>query len=201
MILREWSNPTYGVTMQLFFASAFMLGIFSGENQVTQALRPAIVRLSAAGAICLFTGLVAVGQGRLLVGSSPAITGGFVTPDHRSIWQAVKRLTPPDALIFTDQTGLKRTVAMGWNAYAGTAARQVYIAGWDHSFIFRTNEAALKIRLAENSAILAGEKTPQDLPLSKNYSSYFAVVSKRQSVPGNFSKMFANGQFVLYQIN
>jgi len=200
MILREWSTPVYGAAIQLFFASAFMLGLYATGNAIAQTLRPSIARLSAVGAVYLCVGLVAVGQGRLLVGNWP--TEGILTPEHRSIWQSVERLTPPDALIFTDQTGLAPGLTKGWNNYAGTVGRQVYIAGWYQSRLFRTDEAALKVRLNNNAAILDHKKTPEDLSLSKKYSSYFAVISKNSKYKvKNFSEIFSNSRFVLYKIN
>ena len=64
--------------------------------------------------LCL--GLVAVGRGHLIPESG--WQAGVLTPQVRQIWLAVKERTPPDALIFTDQTGIEPTLLGSWNTYA-----------------------------------------------------------------------------------
>jgi hypothetical protein len=158
---------------------------------------PGMGRTAAAAALLLCLGLVAVGRGYLIVTSG--WQPGVLTPQVRQIWLAVKQRTPPDALIFTDQTGIEPTLLGSWNTYAFIGARQIFVSNLYMNAVTRSNrELALDV-LRENDAVLNG-KSPAQLALRGRYSGYFAVVSRARLVPIQWVKLFENEQYALYGI-
>jgi hypothetical protein len=158
---------------------------------------PGTGRTAAAAALVLCLGLVAVGRGYLIVTSG--WQPGVLTPQVRQIWLAVKQRTPPDALIFTDQTGIEPTLLGSWNTYAFIGARQIFVSNLYMNGDTRNNrELALDV-LRENDAVLNG-KSPAQLALRGRYSGYFAVVSRARPVPVQWVKLFENEQYALYGI-
>jgi hypothetical protein len=154
-------------------------------------------RAAAATLLCL--GLVAVGRGYLILDSG--WQPGVLTPQVRQIWLAVKERTPPDALVFTDQTGIEPTLLKGWNTYAFIGARQIFVSNLYLNPATRLDhERALEV-LRQNDAVLQGDSLPNQLPLRASYSSYFAVVSRARVVPAAWVKIFEDEQFVLYRIS
>jgi hypothetical protein len=75
-------------------------------------------RAATAAAVLLCLGLIGAGRGYLVLDSGWRQGAPELTPQVRQIWLAVKERTPPDALIFTDQTGVEPTLLGGWNTYA-----------------------------------------------------------------------------------
>jgi hypothetical protein len=155
-------------------------------------------RAAAAVLVLLCFGLVAVARGYLILSSSPL--PGVLTPQVRQIWLAVRDRTPPDALIFTDQTGLEPTPLGGWNTYAFIGARQIFLSNLYVNPTTRQNRQLAIEVLRENDAILNGLSLPGQLKLRDRYSSYFAVVSRVRTVPAGWDKIFENEQFSLYRM-
>jgi hypothetical protein len=154
-------------------------------------------RMAAAAALVLCLGLVAVGRGYLIVTSG--WQPGVLTPEVRQIWLAVKQRTQPDALIFTDQTGIEPTLLGSWNTYAFIGARQIFVSNLYMNAVTRNHrELALDV-LRENDAVLNG-KSPAHLSLRGRYSGYFAIVSRARLVPVQWVKLFENEQYALYGI-
>jgi hypothetical protein len=158
---------------------------------------PGTGRTAAAAALVLCVGLVAVGRGYLIVASG--WQPGVLTPQVRQIWLAVKQRTPPDALIFTDQTGIEPTLLGGWNTYAFIGARQIFVSNLYINIATRNDRALALDVLRENDAVLNG-KSPAHLALRGRYSGYFAVVSRSRPVPVQWVKLFENEQYALYGI-
>jgi hypothetical protein len=158
---------------------------------------PGTGRAAAAAALLLCLGLVAVGRGYLIVTSG--WEPGVLTPQVRQIWLAVKQRTPPDALIFTDQTGIEPTLLGGWNTYAFIGARQIFVSNLYINAATRNDRALALDVLRENDAVLNG-KSPAHLVLRGRYSGYFAVVSRARLVPVQWVKLFENEQYALYGI-
>jgi hypothetical protein len=159
---------------------------------------PGTGRAAAAAALVLCLGLVAVGRGYLIVTSG--WESGVLTPQVRQIWLAVKARTPPDALIFTDQTGIEPSLLGSWNTYAFIGARQIFVSNLYINGVTRNNrELALDV-LRENDAVLNGKTSPAQLELRGRYSSYFAVVSRARPVPVQWVKLFENEHYALYEI-
>jgi hypothetical protein len=146
--------------------------------------------------VCL--GLIGVARGNFIVSSgSPT---GTLTPSVREIWLAVRDRTPADALIFTDQTGIDSTLLGGWNTYAITGGRQIFVSSIYTNRETRLNrERALEV-LGQNDAVLQGRLPPEQLPLPRQYSSYFAVVSCSRPILPSWRKVFGNRDHCLYEM-
>jgi hypothetical protein len=48
--------------------------------------------------------------------------------------------------------------------------------------------------------VLTGRTLPQELELSRGYSSYYAVARRSERVPASFRLIYANDEYVLYEI-
>ncbi len=151
---------------------------------------------AAAAATALFSGVVlwGAGAGEIRVGPE-ALT---VTSNMRDIWLAVRRNTPPDALVFTDQTGDTESRLGGWNDFALAAQRQFYIVSW--SIALRSDPETRHARLDKNTRVLSGALNPAALRLSRSYNGYFAVVDAKTAVPPWFTPICGNSSFALYRI-
>jgi len=125
----------------------------------------------------------------------------YITPEARDIWIAVRQRTPAHALIFTDQTGAEPFNALGgWNTYATTGQRQIYVAGWYQSPEFRQSPQLLMERLRLNASVLSGRMQPADLHYRAGpYSDYFAVVGRVRTMPPNWRKVYENAAWALYR--
>jgi hypothetical protein len=182
-----------------FFGLACVSGAvwiaLSYEQPVTRSPQG---RISAAALLLLCFGLVAVARGNLIVDSQ--WQPGVLTPQVRQIWLAVRERTPPDALVFTDQTGMEPTLLSSWNTYAFIGARQIFVSNLLMNSATRSNPERASDILAKNDAVLNGTLSPPQLSLRGHYSSYFAVVSNARNVPPQWVKIFENKQYSLYRI-
>ncbi len=165
-------------------------------------VRWASFRLTIALAGVGVIGLVAAGSGVLRFDSGLKFNAqSALTPGMYDMWRAVRSDTPRDALIFTDVTGDLPFVASGWNSYAASGERQIYISSWMTSFNYlRIDEAARAKRLFLNAEVLDGAISPDDLELSRRYGSYYAVVHRFRPVPSDFSPVYENAELSLYSI-
>lgn len=118
-------------------------------------------------------------------------------PDDYGIWNAVDRLTPEGALVFTDQTGEAIDPHHGWNTYAAMGRRQLFISSWYNVLPLR-NDKALRMRaLNQNGLVLAGRLSAQAAD-SGRHAGYYAVVAASRTAPGTL--LFANGSYRLYRL-
>ena len=124
-----------------------------------------------------------------------------VPPAARDIWTAVREKTPTGALLFTDQTGPEPYDQLrGWNTYATTGQRQIYLAGWYQSPELRQAPQLLAERLKLNEAVLTGRMRPAGLHFRRGpYSAYFAVVSREHPMPSGWLKQYENSAYALYR--
>jgi hypothetical protein len=162
-----------------------------------------IHRRNSAHALMLFTStltlslsLVAVASGDLRLGKKRHKT---VSTTLYDIWLKTRQLTPADALIFTDQTGDENGRLTGWNDYSLMAQRQFFLSTWVSSKL-RYDVSKRHQGLSYNEAILSGGITPASLPFTRNYGSYYAVVTADRPAPSAFRTVYANADYVLYQI-
>lgn len=156
-------------------------------------------RAAAAAAVLLCLGLVAVARGHLIPDFNRQ--AGVLTPQVRQIWLAVKERTPPDALIFTDQTGIEATLLGSWNTYAFIGQRQIFVSNLYMNSATRLDRDRSLAVLRENDAVLTGQLLPSQLRLRGQYSSYFAVVSRARPVPAEWVRIFENGRYALYRLS
>ena len=200
-LTRDWAGLQGGVVWLLTVGPIAWIAIASVPPLALETRRTAM-RLSTIGAGLLGVCLFAVGSGLLVVDSGMRWgQADILTPAMYDMWSSVRRLTPRDALIFTDQTGPEFRVARGWNSYAATGERQLFISSWVTSVRrFQINPAARAERLAQNDKVLAGQLEPSALPLARSYGAYFAVVRSEASVPANFGLVYRNEELALYRI-
>jgi hypothetical protein len=156
-----------------------------------------IATVSIVAALCL----VAVGRGRIALDPGGRNADLQISPDARDIWLAVRQRTASEALIFTDQTGPEPGLLTGWNTFALSGKRQVYLAGWYQSGQLRGSPAKRAERLAINDDVLSGHRPPTALTYSRNYGSYFAVVNRDRAMPMAWNEQYANSTYALYQYN
>jgi hypothetical protein len=200
-LTRDWAGLQAGVVWLLTVAPIAWIALASAAPLASVARRSA-TRLSRLAAGLLALSLFAAGSGLLVVDSGMRWgQADILTPAMYDMWSSVRRLTPRDALIFTDQTGPEFRVARGWNSYAATGERQVFIASWVTSVRrFQIDPAARAERLAQNAKVLAGEFEPWEVPLARSYGAYFAVVRREAPVPASFELIYRNEELALYRI-
>jgi hypothetical protein len=125
-------------------------------------------------------------------------TVAITTADH-DIWAEVERRVPGDGLVFTTLTGVEVTPHEGWNNYPAVADRQLFIAGWYDGRLVSSEEDRDR-RLEQNRAVLTGRTRPSELELSRTYSSSFAVARRDETMPASFRRVYANDDYVLYEL-
>jgi hypothetical protein len=151
-----------------------------------------IVRIGAAAAAAAAALALAVGGGV----DDPAVA---ITRADRDIWAEVEQRVPEDALVFTTLTGLEVTPHEGWNNYPAVAGRQLFIAGWyDGRLVSHEDDRDRKLAL--NGAVLTGRAHPGALDLARGYASYYAVARGSDRTPPSFRRLYANEEYVLYEI-
>lgn len=126
-------------------------------------------------------------------------TPGPITTEVADIWRAVRERTPSDALIFTDQTSAEPTMLGGWNTFSANGGRQVFLSNYYQSSELRNDPAARDAKLDLNRRVLTGALSPDQLSLSRQYSSYFAVMSNVVPAP-QFRLIAKNAAWSLYEI-
>src|SRR5262249_8378262 len=159
---------------------------------------PALAGWLAAVTTCV--ALVGVARGHIIVDSGWNPGEPELTPDVRDIWRAVRKLTPPDSLVFIDQTRDMLSLVGGWSAYARTGQRQVYLADYIASFDLVNDPSKRRDLLNINDSVLRGAIRPSDLATRRRYNSFFAVLPKSRPAPSWWSKVHENNGYALYQI-
>jgi hypothetical protein len=151
--------------------------------------------VSLVAALCL----VAVARGQVILFPGSRNASLEISPDVRDIWLAVRDRTPADSLVFTDQTGPQPGLLTGWNTFALSGERQVYVAGWYQSVALRMSPTRRAERLAINDEVLSGRRQPTDLTYSRAYGAYFAVVQRDRAMPPAWKQQYANPSYILYR--
>ncbi len=187
----------YGFVATLTAALAWAIAVGAVPSPIRPAgasRRGTLLALPAASAALLAVSLCGAATGAIAVGpDAPTFT-----PAMRDIWRAVRRLTPPRALVFTDQAGDDASRIGGWNDFALSAQRQFYIVSW--SGAPQWDAGRRKARLDSNAAILSGAIGPDDLSLTQRYDGSYAVVDASAVAPAWFIPIYRNPSFALYRI-
>src|SRR5262249_40008043 len=134
-VLTDPAGLTSGIAWTLCLGSvAFAAWALALPSTAPPKVRnaPALAGWLAAVTTCV--ALVGVARGHIIVDSGWNPGEPELTPDVRDIWRAVRKLTPPDSLVFIDQTRDMLSLVGGWSAYARTGQRQVYLADYIASF-------------------------------------------------------------------
>ncbi len=151
-----------------------------------------VVRVGAVAAAAAVALALAVRGGL----DDPAVA--ITTADY-DIWAEVEERVPEDGLVFTSLTGRDVTPHEGWNNYPAVAERQLFIAGWYDGRLV-SNEDDRDRKLEENQSVLTGRTHPSELELSREYPSYYAVARGSEQAPRSFRRVYANDEYVLYEI-
>src|SRR5262249_5955393 len=144
--------------------------------------------------------LVGVARGHIIVDSRWNSGEPELTPDVRDIWRAVRERTPPDSLVFMDQTRDMLSLIGGRSSYARTGQRQVYLADYIVIFDLRNDPSKRRDALKLNESVLRGTMRPSELATRRRYSSFFAVLPKSRPAPSSWSMVHENNGYALYQI-
>jgi hypothetical protein len=140
--------------------------------------------------------LVGTAKGHLIFNSGWPL----LKPELRDIWTKVRELTPSDALIFTDQVDESISLVGGWNTYAFSGQRQLYLSSYYTTFELRTNPPRMREELAINEAVLNGTRKPADVQTQRRYDGMFAVVSVLRTVPPGWTRIYGNANYALFKI-
>ena len=121
------------------------------------------------------------------------------TPEMRDIWQAVRERTPANALVFTDEVADELGLISSANTYVQHGQRQVFFAAWMYSARFRNDAEGRRARLQLNNAVLRGQRAPADIPTSRSYGGFFAVVAATRAMPDDWRPLYRNDGHALYE--
>jgi hypothetical protein len=200
------SDPA-GVSSSLLWIACLggsILIVVSNPVRDGDQLFPQSFRMYVAIAISTLSigglGLVGVARGYVIVDFDRHFLGPQLTPELKDIWSAVRRLTPPDALVFTDQVDETINVLGGWNTFALSGQRQIYLSSYYTSAELRSDKTRLREVLAVNEAVLNGSRSPFQVQTRGHYKSAYAVVSNSVVSRSNWIKIYANSEYALFQI-
>ena len=149
-------------------------------------------------------GLFAVANGTIPARSGywyPTEAMPGLTPELRQIWQAVRTLTPKDALVFTDQVSRQPELTGGWNTYTMQGGRQIYFGQYVQ--VVGPNSAAgiLDERHRINLDVVGGRRPPSSAPTSRPYGSRYCVVARQSLLARSRMVRAENERYALVDCN
>jgi len=200
-VLSDPAGASSGVVWAISLGGAVLVAVLTAVQVRSGALLT--LRATAAVAITALTvagcGLAGIVRGRIIVDSGYG-QGQELTPEVKDIWSAVRRLTPPDSLIFTDQVDETINLQGGWNSYAFSGQRQIFLSSYYTVFELRNDKARLRQLLAVNDSVLRGTQSPTEVPTRRHYGSIFAVISISRTVPTAWKEIYSNKAYAIFQI-
>jgi hypothetical protein len=203
VVLSDPAGTSSGGIWVVCLGSAVMLAISSAVH-IGGGLPLLTLRASAAIAITALTfsglGLVGIARGYVIADSGGHILGQELTPELKDIWSAVRRLTPSNALIFTDQVDESINVLGGWNTYAFSGQRQIFLSSYYTVFDLRNDKTKLRQVLAINDSVLRGATSPTEVATRSHYDSVFAIISKSRTAPAGWKHIYNNKNYTIFQI-
>jgi hypothetical protein len=170
--------------------------IFARPKMEDEAIRRSLAVVMATVLAVTALALTASFRGTFVMSSG---WGDGLTPQVRDIWAAVRQRVPPDALVFTDQTGRNRNLLGGWNTYAFHGQRQVFLSTWFQSHQLQANPDLREARLRTNDDVLAGRLNPTTVQTRVPYGSFFAVVAAGRQLSPRWRMIYANRDYALYR--
>jgi hypothetical protein len=205
LFLADQASPSSGVIWTVCLGGAVLAATLSVAG-ITTFARTLTWRTSATAAIMTFMvtgfGLVGVARGYIIADSGwHFVERETLTPELRDIWSAVRERTPKRALVFTDQVDESGNVLGGWNTYAYAGQRQLYLSSYITDFSLMTDLPKVREILAINRSVLDGNRSPDQVPTRRKYSSFYAVVSASHSAPPKWRLVFENRKYALYDID
>ena len=161
LILGDQASPSSGVMWIVCVGGAALVATLSAAGN--QAIVPQLTfRTSASVAMTTLLvtglGLVGVARGSIIADSGfHFVERERLTPELKEIWSAVREQTPKDALIFTDEVDETENTLGGWNTYAYSGQRQLYLSSYVTTFSLRYDRQKLREVLSINESVLDGE--------------------------------------------
>ncbi|MET3908971.1 hypothetical protein ABID59_003317 [Bradyrhizobium sp. S3.3.6] len=204
LVLGYQAGASSGVIWIVCLGGATLAAILSALDATTVEPRVTVQRTAVIAMTTLAVtalGLIGVSRGSIIADSGWHLTQREpLTPALKEIWSAVRERTPVGALIFTDQVDETENVLGGWNTYAYSGQRQLYLSSYYTGLELRHNRQKLDQILATNKTVLEGSRAPQSVPTRRSYGSFYAVVSASKAVPRTWRQVFRNDQYALYEI-
>ena len=112
----------------------------------------------------------------------------------------MRRLTPPDALIFTDQVDETINLLGGWNTYAFSGQRQIYLSSYYTAPELRNDQGKLRKLLSINASVLSGTMKPVDVPTKARREQAFAVIAADRVAPRSWKVIYTNKRYAIFKI-
>ncbi len=189
-----WIAVVASLTLTLIPRGALVI-VASGASRLYDRLQRRLLAVPALFTVFSSLVLWVAAVGAVHVSPLAAI----YTSEMHDIWRAVRRMTPGDALIFTDQTGDVGSRTEGWNDFALAAERQFYIVSWATSPL-RIDAELRRAWLGRNAAVLSGELNPTKLYLSRSYDGYYAVLERNKHPFAGATLIYVNKGYALYRL-
>jgi hypothetical protein len=204
LILGDQASASSGVIWIVCLGGAVLAATLSAVG-ITTVAPQLTLRASTSVAITALMitglGLVGVARGSIIVDSGwHFFQREKLTPELKEIWSVVRERTPKDTLVFTDQVDETEHLLGGWNSYAYSGQRQVYLSSYVSSLSLRNDKEKLREILSINRSVLDGSELPAKVPTQRRYNSFHAVVSTSHAVPKKWKLIFKNRQYALYDI-
>ena len=205
LILGDQASPSSGVMWIVCVGGAALVATLSAVRN--QAVIPQLtLRTSASVAMTTLMvtglGLVGVARGSIIADSGwHFVERERLTPELKEVWSAVREQTPKDALIFTDEVDASENTLGGWNTYAYSGQRQLYLSSYVTTFSLRNDKQKLRDILSINKSVLGGDRSPNNVPTRRKHNSFYAVVSMSHAAPAKWRPVFENGRYALYNID
>lgn len=203
-LLGDIAGASSGFMWLLCLGGGTLIAVLSAVDLTRLHLRftlPVSALVAATTFAIAAIALVGVARGTVIVDSGWHIQAQQrLSPQLKEIWSSVRQSTPKDALIFTDQVDDTESTLGGWNTFAYSGQRHVFLSSYVTTFALRNDRAKLRDVLAVNDAVLAGTRAPRDVATQFSYGSYYAVVSATRQTPSGWRKVFSNSLYALYEI-
>jgi len=204
VLLGDQASASSGVIWIVCLGGAVLVATLSAAGTTT--IIPQLT-MRTSGSIAMITlvvtglGLVGVARGSIIADSGWHFAERErMTPELKGIWSAVRERTPKDALIFTDQIDETENVLGGWNTYAYSGQRQIYLSSYVTNSRLRNDKQKVRDILSINKSVLDGSRSPGTVSTQRKYNSFYAVVSASHAASPKWRLIFKNRQYALYDI-
>lgn len=172
--------------------------VSSSADPAKPRFSPRVLSLSRYSAMALGAIIViGIGNGSLIASSG---WQGALNVQLRDVWLSVRKFTPRNSLIFTDQVDDTPSLTGGWNTYAVIGQRQIFLSSYYTNFELRASPTKLHDVLRINRAVLDGSKDPMEVATRARYNEVFGVVTSGRASPAGWSKLYDNGTYSIFRI-
>jgi hypothetical protein len=200
-VLSDPAGSSSGIVWIFCLGGAALVAVLSAIKGATSLLTFRATAFVAIATIAIAgLGLVGVAGGFVIIDSGWRTHGSELSPEVRDIWSAVRRLTPPDALIFTDQVDETINLLGGWNTYAFSGQRQIYLSSYYTAPELRNDQGKLRKLLSINASVLTGTMKPVDVPTKARREQVFAVIAADRVAPRSWEVIYTNKRYAIFKI-